>query len=101
MKPLERAGPLARARAAERLRRRRAAEYDDASDFLYRGEEHAVSCIHSPVCSRTYNPMPDKWSAPADPSMYEDTGVGALYGEAGGERLLWQLAGWSLGRGGL
>ena len=101
---LELAPEQARAKNRERLRRRRAAEYDDATDFLYLGDEdgrHTVRCVHTVPCSRTYDPSPDAWSAPADPSLYEGTGIGGIYGDAAGGALLWQLAGWTLGRGGL
>lgn len=101
---LDRAPVAAVVKSRERARRRRALEYDDASDFLYRGDDegrHAVICVHPTPCSRVYNPRPDAQSAPADPSLYEGTGIGGLYGDAAGGRLLWQLAGWTLGRGGL
>lgn len=84
-----------RALAAERRRRDEAL---CAWDFLTWGDTrgaHADFCIHPPLlpaCSRVYDPGP----RPEDESLYEGTGIGALYGLAGSEHHAWQLAGWTL-----
>ena len=47
--------------------------------------------------NRDYNPSPyDTSSRPKDPMMFEETGVGALYGIVGCEIFLYMLAGWNL-----
>ena len=94
---------VARRARAERARRRRADEALCARDFLTWGDvrgAHADFCLFvaegEPPCSRHYDPGPP----PEDEYLYEGTGIGALYG-LGGERHLWQLAGWTLTRNAL
>jgi hypothetical protein len=87
-------------RAAEAWRRREK-EANDALDFLFLGNEdgrHDARCVHAVPCSRDYDPVPYPEATPTDVRMYEDTGIGALYGLPGGEAHAWQLAGWNVGR---
>lgn len=90
----------ARARRAADLERRRNTEHADALDFLVYGDEgprgpHAARCVHDVPCAREYDPLPYPEAMP-DPSLYEGTGIAALYGLPGGEAHAWQLAGWNL-----
>lgn len=90
-------------RAAE-VAKRRNAEANDALDFVFLGNEdgrHDAKCLHAVPCSRDYDPSPYPEAVPADPRMYEGTGIAALYGLPGGEAHAWQLAGWNLTREGL
>lgn len=63
--------------------------------FLTEGHDaHLVHCIHAEPCSRNYDPGEE----PFHPTLYEGTGIAALYDLPGGERHAWQLAGWNLRR---
>lgn len=91
----------------ERAWRLRQAEANDAFDFRWGADEltHADKCLFrqrgEPVCARVYDPFPEgRESAPADPTMYQGTGIGYLYGEDDTERFAWELAGWTLGKDG-
>lgn len=108
------AGALAR--DAQRLAKRRLAQFKDARDFLWNGDKagrhvercvYALACEHDSgcrregcqPCSRDYDPMPYPEAAPEPAREYAGTGVGALYGLPGTEQHLWQLAGWSVASG--
>ena len=78
---------------------RRRDEAACAWDFLRWGDsrgEHAKRCIFGEkhACSREYDPRPGPEATPVDKRMYEDTGIGALYGW--GTTSLWQTAGWNV-----
>lgn len=45
-----------------------------------------------------YDPLPYPEAVPADPRMYEGTGIGALYGIPGSEHFLAELGDWTLGK---
>jgi hypothetical protein len=90
----------ARHRRALAAERRRQDEALCARDFLTWGDtrgSHAKFCVFGAddPCSRTYDPWPYPEAEP-DPSLYEGTGIGALYGLPGSEVHAWQLAGWNL-----
>lgn len=92
----------------ERAWRMRQAEANDAFDFRWGGDldgRHRERCIFAQrgeqACERVYDPFPEgRSSAPADPTMYQGTGIGLLYGEDGTERFSWELAGWTLQKDG-
>lgn len=91
----------------ERNYRLRQAEANDSFDFRWGGDEveHAAVCLFvqrgEAPCSRTYDPYPEgRESAPADPTMYQGTGIGYLYGEDDTERFAWEFAGWTLQKDG-
>lgn len=93
----------ARAKHAAELARRRNDEANDAMDFLFLGDEdgrHAERCVYAlaggEACSREYDPMPYAEAAPAEPRMYDGTGIGALYGMSASGGLLADLAGWNI-----
>lgn len=98
------APPEARDRRRNEVRARRNAEAACALDFLVYGDgdaddprPHAERCVHGAddPCSRNYDPYPTREAEP-EGRMYENTGIGALYGLPGCEGLMWQLAGWNL-----
>jgi hypothetical protein len=98
---------LNRGKNLERAHKIRQAEANDAFDFRWGEDElaHAEHCIFAQrgeePCSRTYDPYPEgRESAPADPTMYQGTGIGYLYGEDDTERFAWEFAGWSLRKDG-
>lgn len=102
---VNRAPAEAMARRAVELAIVRNRQAADALDFLVYGDEggrHANKCVHALAgrepCSREYDPLPYPEAAPAEPRMYEDTGIAALYDLPGGEAHAWQLAGWNLVR---
>lgn len=100
---LARAPEMAVRKNRERAWKRRARDWDDATDFLYQGDEdgrHAARCPHRTTCQRVYDPSPRGAGEP-EAVMYEGTGIGALFGMDGSDHHLWQLAGWTLGKGGL
>lgn len=92
----------------ERTNRLRQAEANDAFDFRWGGDlddRHSSRCIFAqrgePTCTQVYDPFPEgRESAPADPSMYQGTGIGYLYGEDDTERFAWEFAGWTLRKDG-
>lgn len=57
---------------------------------------HAERCVCSPPCSFDYDPRPYAEAEPADHSLYEGTGIAALYGLPGAEHHLSQLQGWNV-----
>ena len=98
---------LNRQKNFERAWKMRQAEANDGFDFRWSSDElvHADRCIFrqrgEAVCSRTYDPFPEgRDSAPTDPTLYQGTGIGFLYGEDDTERFAWELAGWTLGKDG-
>jgi hypothetical protein len=99
---------LNRAKNLERAYKIRQAEANDAFDYRWGGdldERHTARCIFiqrgDPVCARVYDPFPEgRESAPADPTMYQGTGIGYLYNEDDTERFAWELAGWTLRKDG-
>jgi hypothetical protein len=97
-------GDARRARRVD-LERRRFDEARCSWDYLRHGhDEHAKRCVRTPPCSREYDPGPP----PAKRRIYQNTGIGLLYGlnEAGAlSRYGWaiddlsgQLAGWDITR---
>lgn len=85
---------LFKLRASQRNR-----EFADALDFIVYGDEdgrHAETCVHAEPCAREYDPLPYPEALPAEPRLYEGTGIGALYGLPETDCHLWQLAGWNL-----
>ena len=98
---------LNRQKNFERAWKMRQAEANDAFDFRWSPDEltHADKCIFrqrgEAVCSRTYDPFPEgRDSAPTDPTLYQGTGIGFLYGEDDTERFAWEFAGWTIGKDG-
>lgn len=97
---------LARAAEAAHNRDRAAAcaldfrVYGDGqpSDFLghpVTPVRHAERCVCSPACSFDYDPWPYAEAEP-DLSLYEGTGIAALYGLPGGEAHAHLLNGWNV-----
>lgn len=91
----------------ERVWKIRQAEANDAFDFRWGTDEldHAATCLFAQrgeaPCSRTYDPYPEgRDSAPADPTLYADTGIGYLYGDDESGRFAWEFAGWTLQKDG-
>ena len=78
---------------AEYRRKQRNAELDCAFRFLTEGEPHEESCTWAKrgegPCSRTYNPGEEP-----EQSLYEGTGIGALFGWT--ESRVYELAGWNV-----
>lgn len=95
--------PAQRQKDAARLARRRDDERNDALHFLYHGHDaHAGVCLFrregGEPCSRDYDPMPHFEAALTEPRFYDGSGIGALYGLPGSERLCASLAGWNVRR---
>lgn len=57
---------------------------------------HAERCVCSPPCSFDYDPWPTAEAEPADTTLYEGTGIGALYGVPGSPDITPHLAGWNV-----
>lgn len=75
---------------------------DDEGNLVHPGRaiHDPEKCLHalsaSGPCSREYDPLPYPEAEPHDGSLYEGTGIAALYGLPGGERHAYNLAGWTL-----
>lgn len=94
-------GREARWQRAVEVQRTRMSQAACASDFLRRGDtvgEHAKRCVHGAgdPCSRDYDPYPVREAVPVEKKLYENTGIGTLYGWA--TVGAWQLAGWNVRR---
>jgi hypothetical protein len=97
-----------RSKNLERTYRIRQAEANDAFDYRWGGDyegRHAARCLFAqrgePACAQVYDPYPEgRDSAPADPTLYQGTGIGYLYGEEDTERFAWEFAGWTIRKDG-
>lgn len=74
----------------EALERQAAAE--EAERIAREAEAAAMAELH------VYDPMPYPEAEPHDPTLYEGTGVGALYGLPGCEPFLAELGDWRIGK---
>jgi len=90
---------LDRAKRATEVAKRRNAEANDAYDFRYFGDEegrHSARCLFAkrggPACARDYI----LFEEPDDPTLYEGTGIGALYGLPNTDQFAYLMAGWTI-----
>lgn len=70
----------------------RKAEAEEAARVKAEAEALAAVELH------VYDPRPYPEAVPHDPSLYEATGIGALYGLPECERFLPELGDWRIGR---
>lgn len=95
-----RAPYASRAALAEDNATKRARHRESAWHFLTTGESVGLP-PYGREWNRDYCPWPYPDAEPADPLMYLDTGIGAVYGIMECDRHKWQLAGWNIVRTGV
>ena len=82
----------------ERLDTTLARAFKEAEERKEREEAERAARAEAAVLAAAADHVYDPGPEPDDPSLYEGTGIGALYGLPGCERFLGELGDWTLGK---
>ena len=82
----------------ERLDTTLARAFKEAEERKEREEAERAARAEAAVLAAAADHVYDPGPEPDDPSLYEGTGIGALYGLPGSERFLAELGDWTIGK---